>query len=204
MKYNSTQSGFSLVETLVAITIVLIVIVGPMTIMSTASKSTNFTNEHVVAFFLAQEGVELAQKARDDIVLQRFAGGNPSPHATFWDKFYDDTAGPYSDCFQSLPYGCGLEIENTGGAIETPMDCSPGNTGNCNLYFESSPGNIRARYTHAVSGNTAPTPYNRVVSFEQINAYDVRVRSRVEWFSGLSRNAQQVEVETVLFNVYAP
>lgn len=49
-------------ETLVAITILLIVVVGPMKIIISASNSTSFSGEQVVAFFLAQEGAEIAQK----------------------------------------------------------------------------------------------------------------------------------------------
>lgn len=200
-KYNQ-QSGFSLVETLVAITIVLIVIIGPMRIMATAANSANYTNEHVIAFFLAQEGVELAQKARDDLVLQRFiTGGNPTP----WTTFTNAASGPYANCFRTLPQGCGLEIsENANGAIETPRDCSSGgNLANCDLYYNDTAGNIRSRYTY--DNSFEDTPYRRTITFEQLpSGYDVRVRSRVEWFSGIYRNAQRVEVETVLFNVYAP
>ena len=52
------QKGFSLVETLVAISILLIVIVGPMTISMSTAKSSSFASEQVQAFFLAQEGLE--------------------------------------------------------------------------------------------------------------------------------------------------
>lgn len=72
MIHYSKQSGFSLVETLVAITILLVVIIGPMTISSSAAKSTSFASEQVTAFFLAQEGAELIEKARNDLLLEHF------------------------------------------------------------------------------------------------------------------------------------
>jgi len=74
------QAGFSLVETLVSISILLLVIVGPMTITSRTAKSATFASEQVQAFFLAQEGVELAQKARSDLVLRKFL---PTVHANY-------------------------------------------------------------------------------------------------------------------------
>jgi prepilin-type N-terminal cleavage/methylation domain-containing protein len=52
------QSGFSLVETLVAISLLLIMIVGPMAISAKTAKSTSFASEQVQAFFLAQEGLD--------------------------------------------------------------------------------------------------------------------------------------------------
>ena len=43
MFYQNKQSGFSLVETLVAISVLLIVVVGPMTISMRTAKSTRGT-----------------------------------------------------------------------------------------------------------------------------------------------------------------
>lgn len=194
MTHSHLQSGFSLVETLVAITIVLIVIVGPMTIISTATNSTSFSSEQVVAFFLAQEGAELAQKARDDIILDRFTSGPQD-----WSDFINESTGPYEECFSAS--GCGLEIsEASDGEVEV-ADCSA--SGNCRLHFDDGSGSIRSRYTYDSTGNTE-TPYTRVVRFESTSPYEVRVVSQVEWFSGISRNAQTVEVETYLVDVYAP
>ena len=85
--YQQKQSGFSLVETLVAISILLIVIVGPMTISMQSAKSSSFASEQVQAFFLAQEGLELAEKARDDLLLRsELFDGNP-PSYLSWGTF---------------------------------------------------------------------------------------------------------------------
>lgn len=201
MSHSHSQSGFSLVETLVAITILLLVIVGPMTIISTTANSTSFASEQVVAFFLAQEGVELAQKARDDIVLNRFLDSSDgsydsNPWATFSDE---SSAGPYEDCFDSR--GCALEVsEDADGAIEAPVQCTTNNNP-CRLYYDDTTGSIRSRYTHSATGNTL-TEYTRSVYFENISAYEIRVVSEVEWFTGSVRNSQQVEVETYLYDVY--
>ncbi|MCA9355357.1 prepilin-type N-terminal cleavage/methylation domain-containing protein, partial [Candidatus Kaiserbacteria bacterium] len=99
--FRSQQEGFSLVETLVAITILLIVVVGPMKIIISASNSTSFSGEQVVAFFLAQEGAEIAQKARDDLVLRKFLPTADSEYlASPWDKFKDSSnSGTYRRCF---------------------------------------------------------------------------------------------------------
>ncbi|NCO61881.1 prepilin-type N-terminal cleavage/methylation domain-containing protein, partial [Candidatus Kaiserbacteria bacterium] len=72
MKNFSKQHGFSLVEVLVAITLLLLIVTGPMKIITDANHSTAFASEQVTAFFLAQEGLELAQKGRDDLMLQYF------------------------------------------------------------------------------------------------------------------------------------
>ena len=189
------QRGFSLVETLVAISILLIVIVGPMTISVTASRSTSFASEQVIAFFLAQEGAEIAQKARDDLLLDVFAGNSSNAWAAFTDS---SSSGVYDFCFNAT--GCGLELATDAtGSIPAPVDCDSGN--NCTLYLDTSSGDVRSRYTYDASGNEA-TAYQRQIIFENVDANQVRVVSRVFWRSGSIRDIQSVEVETYLYNVY--
>lgn len=195
INYKS-QSGFSLVETLVAITILLVVIVGPMTISSTTAKSTSFASEQVIAFFLAQEGAELAQKARDDLMLLRFLEpSDPDYVADPW-QIFANLSGSYRECYESAK--CGLEIQtNTAGSLNTPRDC--GGT-NCRLYFNDSTGAVRSRYTH--TGNYEATDFTRKIFFEVINSHEVKVTSEVIWRTGSLRDEQSVSVVTHLFNVY--
>lgn len=189
------QSGFSLVETLVAISILLIVIVGPMTISVTASRSTSFASEQVVAFFLAQEGAEIAQKARDDLLIDAFAGNSVDAWGSFTDT---SSGGVYRQCFDPDD-GCGLELSTDAvGTITTPIDCGDGTK--CALYL-SGDSDTRARYTHESAGNQ-PTTYQRQILFENIDANQIRVISRVFWRTGSIRDVQSVEVETYLYNVY--
>ena len=198
MKYlHPSESGFSLVETLVAITILLVVIVGPMSISSSAARSTSFASEQVIAFFLAQEGAELVQKGRDDLLLRTFLDSSDGNYlADPWSVFTDDSAsGRYEDCYTTS--GCGLELNtDSTGTLKTPIAC----TGtNCDLFFSAT--GERSRYTHEDSG-TEDTPFSRIVFLSPVDDRSVRVVSRVYWRTGSQRAVQQVEVETYLFNVY--
>jgi prepilin-type N-terminal cleavage/methylation domain-containing protein len=195
MKYNLTQNGFSLVETLVAISILLIVITGPMAISATTARSVSFSSEQVTAFFLAQEGAEIAQKARDDLLLENYPD-----FTSAWTYFVNDSGGDYDECFTGN--GCALEFDTDTaankeiGKIKTPVSCS---SNKCKLYYDSNGG--RARYTH-VAG-TEGTIYTRVIKFEEtVNNREVRVESRVTWRTGSQRAEQEVVAETYLFNMY--
>lgn len=140
MNTFSTQGGFSLVETLVAITLLLLVIVGPMTIVSSSARSTSFSSEQVTAFFLAQEGAELVQKARDDLQLQNYG-------QTGWNTF-TNTSGTYSACYTTS--GCGLTIRtDSTGTLNTPVSCST--LANCNLSLQTT-GTARSRFVHPTLG----------------------------------------------------
>jgi type II secretory pathway pseudopilin PulG len=187
---HHSQSGFSLVETLVAITVMLLVIVGPMSISSSAARSTSYSSEQVVAFFLAQEGAELAQKARDDLQLQNFAGANSTP----WNDF--TSSGLYNECFSTR--GCGLQLEDgdSDGDMQSPLDCG---SDPCRLYINDSGG--RVRYTYTPTGATT-TPYSRILYMTETAGREVEVISRVTWQTGNQRQLQTVEVKTYLFNVY--
>ena len=185
--FNTQNSGFSLVETLVAVTILLIVIVGPMTLAANATRSTNFSSEQVIATFLAQEGAELAQIARDNILLPRFAGAPGNAWAEF-----TDTAGAYQDCFAA---GCGLSLNNTTGLVLVE-DC--GTAGNCILQRDITAG--RSLYNHDTGTDTV---YTRVVTMSgTAGDPEVEVVSRVTWRTDNQRQEQSVEVVTYLFNVY--
>lgn len=192
------ESGFSLVETLVAITILLLVIVGPMSISSSVARSTSYASEQVVAFFLAQEGAELAQKARDDLQLQ-FFGGSGDPWADFIGKNPGDT---YYHCFQ--PGGCGLQLidGDANGLLRAPINCG---SNTCRLSIDVNGG--RTRYTYNSDASLDSTPYTRVIymshpSGSGADDREVEITSRVSWQTGNQRQVQTVEAKTYLFNVY--
>jgi Tfp pilus assembly protein PilV len=188
MKYPSTQSGFSLVETLVAITILIIVIIGPMTISTKTSQSTSFASEQVTAYLLAQEGAELAQKARDDMMLDFYQGTRPNP----WSDF---TTGPaYVRCFN--PNGCGIHMQ-VNGELSSPVNCGAIASPACILKYDSS-GTVRSSYNHSTG---IDTEYRRRIRFN-LDGDEVRVISTVDWQTGDSATVRSVEVETYLFNIY--
>lgn len=53
-----TQKGFTLVETLVAIAVLMIALVGPFFMLQQAIRSANAARDQLIASSLAQEGVE--------------------------------------------------------------------------------------------------------------------------------------------------
>ncbi len=67
--FTTNQKGFSLVETLFAIAILMIALVGPMTLAwSSLSASSDQRNE-VTASYLAQESLEYIKNLRDTLAL---------------------------------------------------------------------------------------------------------------------------------------
>jgi len=195
--YNqSSTKGFSLVETLVAIAILLIIIVGPMSIATNSANSTSFANQQVMAYFLAQEGLELAQKGRDDFLLASFNAGNTEGSDIAWDAF-TGTSGQFADCFAD---GCGLEIlEGPNGDVDV-IDCS--DEIDCRLYLTAAT-DERSQYTYDDSNNAEITDFTRVVTMEEVSlSKDVLVTSVVSWRTGNQVAVQSTTATTYLYNVY--
>jgi prepilin-type N-terminal cleavage/methylation domain-containing protein len=63
------MKGFTLLETLVAIAILLMALLGPFTIAQQSLKSAYYARDQITAYYLAQEGVEFVRAVRDQNYL---------------------------------------------------------------------------------------------------------------------------------------
>lgn len=62
--------AFTLLETLVAVSVLLMSLLGPFSIAQQSLKSAYYARDQVTAFYLAQEGVEFVRAVRDQNYLQ--------------------------------------------------------------------------------------------------------------------------------------
>ncbi|MDO8523506.1 MAG: prepilin-type N-terminal cleavage/methylation domain-containing protein [bacterium] len=67
---NSSKSGFSLIETIIAIAILVMVITGPLALSSQSLKAASAAKNNFIVANLAQEGIELIRLYRTNNVLQ--------------------------------------------------------------------------------------------------------------------------------------
>lgn len=79
------RRGFTLVETLVALTILMLSITPSLVIISQGVFYSNYNRDEMVASYLAQEGIDLFRAIRDQNVLEgknwyRATGGNADIH----------------------------------------------------------------------------------------------------------------------------
>lgn len=193
---SNSQSGFSLVETLVAITILLIVITGPLTLVSNSARSTEFANDQVMAFFLAQEGLELVQAERDSLLIPEFRLAPATPPATIAWNLFTNNPGVLGACFGAN--GCGVSQNTNNSGSLTISTCST--IANCRLYYNQTP-RQRAAYTHSSAGNLL-SPYTRIITMNETSTGQVEVVSTVTWRSDGQRAVQEVQAVTYLFDVY--
>jgi len=157
------NSGFTLLETLVAITIFTGAVLALLTILGNGISSTSFAKRKIIASYLAGEGMELVRNLRDNSVLY-----NSTDSDTGWTEFLNSlstacgTAGCYVDDSQNL-------VACSGGVCP-------------NLLYNSSTGSYN--YT---SG--ADSGYNRKITIEMVSSSERKIHGLVAWTQG-SRNYQ--------------
>ncbi len=64
--YKNKKRGFTLIETFVAITILMIAVLGPLSLLSSALKNASYVQNEIIATYLAQEGLELVLDLRNN------------------------------------------------------------------------------------------------------------------------------------------
>ncbi len=104
-------AGFTLIETLVAITLLVLAITGPLQIASNALNSSYDARDEITAYYLAVEGIEYIKNARDSLFLS------------------DIFIGPGSKSYWLM----GLDSCLTTGADPTFMGCYINATKNFNV-----------------------------------------------------------------------
>lgn len=78
----TTHKGFSLIETLIAVSVLMMAVAGPLSIAARGLISAQFARDQIIAFHLAREATELIRNKRDENILSGrdwFAGMISSP-----------------------------------------------------------------------------------------------------------------------------
>lgn len=76
MDKKISQNGFTLIETLVAISLLTIAIVAPMSLTTKSLASAYYARDQITAYYLAQEAIEALRSIRDAQILQIVQSGS--------------------------------------------------------------------------------------------------------------------------------
>lgn len=166
MKRNFKKiSGFTLVETLVAISIFSLSIVVSMSVLGGGLSNTNYAKQKMIAIYLAQEGIEYARNMRDAYALYY-------PIDEAWDAFKERFAG----CRGKV--GCGINNKDLEMPVTDPAIIFSCVGPNCKIYFEDG------AYYGDPLGVGASSGFVRELKMTEVNANDVKISSSIIWDRG--------------------
>lgn len=113
-----SQNGFSLIETLVAISVLLLAVTATLTITARSISFAGAAKDRVVTFFLTQEAVEFVKNKRDQNILEGsdwLSGLSACIDSTCTvDVPNDNITGCVGDCPLILQNSAGLYNHETG------------------------------------------------------------------------------------------
>lgn len=172
-KNRKLTTGFTLVETLVAISIFTISLLSLMVILGKSISDTGYVKKKDIATYLAQEGIEYMRNMRDTYMLY-------STSSTGWTSFNNNLTDA-SDCDGA--FGCyfnadGLDFnDSTQPMIDVPLTaCNNATCSNFPLLYNASTG----EYGYSSGVNSG---FTRKIWISQ-TANETKVFSTVFWNQG--------------------
>lgn len=179
---KAKQGGFTIIETLVAITILMIAVAGPLTVANQALHAALDARTQMIASNLAQETIEEIRNYKDNNITG-------SDLATIFGNFLDpDFSNP-----QFIVYA---NSNGSNGSYNFDQCSSVGN-GTCSLYLSPDYG-----YTYESDPGTI-TPYQRWFTLAKIpdgspNPNELMLTVTVQWVSNSVTN--QIQIQDILSN----
>lgn len=183
MNHTSRTSGFTLVEVLVALAVLSLSILATFTAVSNSLRATNFAEDQIIAYYLADEALEYIRNWRDNNAIShinQLATGGSTHWLTGVARVTPDPCFFGKVCYVDVP-------ASTSNALKT---CSSNVTSSCPFVLYNASNGL---YGHT-SG--VATPYKRSITITSItNNTEVSVVVTVLWTTqGVSKSYSQTLV----------
>ncbi len=176
LKKNNTQSstrGFTIIETLVAIFILLIVTTGPLAFAQSGLRASFLARDQITAFYLAQEAIEIIKNARDTDALEGNSarlGNNPAGYSAIYNIHLIDKINVQQESCESNP----------------DKKCST-------LRYDDTTRQF------VLSGGDSISKYTRTIYFNMITDYEIQIIVEVSWESNLLTAPKRIVVQENIF-----
>lgn len=172
---RSMAEGFTLVETLVAVSIFSMSILGLLVILSQGIADTNYAKKKIIAGYLAQEGIEYIRNMRDTYMLYY----DTTSSASGWNHF--KTALSSASC--DINNGCyfddsALDFSAHSAQMTTFTTLFACNSSTCpDLYYNNSSG------AYNYDGSGVDSNFARQIRITAVpgTTHEIKVSSTVYW-----------------------
>lgn len=143
MSATNNKKGFTLIESMIAITVLLVAVVAPMSLAYEGVRAAKLAQDEIVAFYLAQEGIEVVRNMRDENKLI----GNT--------QLSGDLGACIVDPNISSDVGCYIDATLVSGGNFAVSSCPAGGCPNIRKDDE--------KYTYRTTSSFETTKYNREI-----------------------------------------
>lgn len=185
IKTKNKQRGFTLLETLVAIFILVLSVTGPMTFAQSSLRTAFLSRDQITAFFLAQDAIETIKNMRDDNALKGKA----------WSEGIEVCSSAVTkDCLISIETIYNGAVGGVRGKIEV-KECT---AGTCPPLKNDSMG--RFGYTFG-SGQSSDSRFIRNVYVKEVVPnVEMEIVVEVTWVSNVRIGSSRIVVQENIFN----
>lgn len=182
-KNKKNNKGFTLVETLVAISVLSISILGTFTATQSGLSQSVYAKDQISANYLVQEAMEFIRNVRDENALINLT----STGSISWLSGLSDT--DTDPCYFGKK--CNIDSfkgKNFGGIYECSAD-------NCSLYQDTDTTNPTYGLFGDSSHNWPISRFKREITLTSVSSYEIIVTVNVIWDKG------NIKVNQSLFNI---
>lgn len=203
MKYPKRHiAGFSLIEAIVSITLLVVAITGPLALSSQSLRASREAKNELEAVHLAEEGIEIVRSVRDNNSSKETdLAGNP----TGWLKGIVKLTGASDIC--EAPIGCSVDSTSHQGSSEvwgntTLKKCqSATNCPAANLYKNTTTGIYRQSSAVLTSPDVwQKSDYTRRVTVSVIDSSKKARVTSVVTYKSVSGETRTITASTELYN----
>ena len=158
--------AFTLIETMVAVTILTLAIAGPLMTANSAIVAAEISRDQLSASYLGQEGIEYVRSVRDNAYLADY----PSNTSNAWNDFLGGTIGQCrapNICTLGLMQGDGTLPLCQGSSCAAPFSLVPNGTkfSRTVQVVDASPAGITdVRIVSTVSWSFHGIPYSVIIN----------------------------------------
>lgn len=168
LKNNNKNNGFTIVESLVAITILIFVITGVSSVIQSGISSYIFSKDQIIAFYLAQEGYEQIRNLRDENGLE---------NQNWLSGISENSDDP---CF----FGNACIVDPVNSNI--PVRCSA--VGSCPVLKQDADTGF-----FGYDSSWSDTIFRREILLTQINTDEISILVTVNWSKGITNRQFKIK-----------
>ncbi|HEV7449572.1 MAG TPA: type II secretion system protein [Candidatus Paceibacterota bacterium] len=149
IQLKTASQGFTLIETLVAILLLVSAIAGPLTIAAKGLSAAVIARDQMVAFYLAQDAVEYVRFVRDS---NKLSGAS-------WLTNLSDCTGATGCYLDTL----GNDVDSGLGGIQPVNDCPTAASGGCPPLNKYNDGSGHTYFSY-LAGAQTPQKFVRTIT----------------------------------------